>query len=228
MAGWRARDLTVRAAVYYAPAFDDPLWTAGCDWLGRDPQSGRRTVQPERDEVTTDPRRYGFHCTLKPPMRLAHSWDAFLEDAAILASGIPPFDLPSLVVADLGGFLALRETSACPPLHDLADACVTSLDAHRWPADPAEIERRRKSPLTPQQDAMLLDWGYPHVLATWRFHMTLTRRLDPDERLSIRTRAEAHFAAALAQSRRVTDICLFTQAAPDQAFMLAERLPLGG
>ena len=161
-------------------------------------------------------------------MRLAHPWDALVEDAAALAASLAPFALPPLAVADLGGFLALRETAACPALHALADACVTGLDAHRVPSDAAEIARRRQSGLSPVQDAMLLDWGYPHVLGTWRFHMTLTRRLSPEERAGFMPRAEAHFATAIAQPRQVTDICLFTQAAPGAPFLLAERLPLGG
>ncbi len=228
MAHGRARDLSARAAAYYAPAPGDPLWTAGCDWLGRDPQSGRRTVHPGRDALTADPRQYGFHATLKPPMRLAHPWNALMEDAAALAEGLEAFDLPRLEVADLHGFLALRETAPCPALHALADACVAGLDSHRVPPDAAEIARRRKGGLTAQQDAMLLDWGYPYVFATWRFHMTLTRRLSANEQAAVRPQAEAHFAAALALPRRVTDICLFTQAGPDAPFMLAERLPLGG
>ena len=220
--------MTARAAVYYTPGEADPLWAAGCDWLGRDPASGRRMSHPDRDELTADPRLYGFHATLKPPMRLNHGWFPLLEDAEALAARIAPFPLPPLHVTDLGGFLALRETTPCPALHTLADTCVTGLDAHRVPPDAAEIARRRQSRLTPQQDAMLLDWGYPHVLATWRFHMTLTRRLSPAEHATIRPLAEAHFAAALAQPRTVTDICLFTQAGPGAPFILAERVPLRG
>ena len=161
-------------------------------------------------------------------MRLAHPWHALLDDAVALADGLAPFDLPALEVAALGDFLALRETARCPPLHHLADACVTGLDSHRVPADAAEIARRRRSGLTPEQDAMLLDWGYPHVLGTWRFHMTLTRRLSAAERAVVQPAATAHFAAALAQKRRVTDICLFSQAAPGAPFILAERVPLRG
>ncbi len=224
----RARHLTARAAVYYAPALDDPLWAAGCDWLGRDAQTGRRITHPGRDELTAEPRRYGFHATLKPPMRLAHPWSALLEDAVALAEGIAPFALPPLEVAAMGTFLALRETVSCPPLHALADACVTGLDSHRVPADAADIARRRQSRLTPEQDAMLLDWGYPHVLGTWRFHMTLSRTLSPAERAVMEPEAVAHFAAALARPRQVTEICLFTQAAPGAPFTLAERVRLRG
>ena len=220
--------MTARAALYYAPEPDDALWQAGCDWLGRDPASGRVYPHPDRDELTAEPRLYGFHATLKPPMRLAHPWHALLEDASALAARLAPFELPPLEVADISGFLALRETAPCPPLQALADACVTELDVHRVAAGPEEIARRRRAGLTPAQDAMLLDWGYPYVLTTWRFHMTLTRRLSPPERSTILPAAVAHFAAACALPRRVTSICLFSQVAPPSPFLLAERLPLGG
>ncbi|MEJ1977252.1 MAG: DUF1045 domain-containing protein [Acetobacteraceae bacterium] len=113
-------------------------------------------------------------------------------------------------------------------MHALADACVLDLDAHRAPSDAAEIARRRKAGLTPEQDAMLLALGYPHVLGTWRFHMTLTRRLSAAERAVVQPQAEAYFAAALAQPRRVESLCLYTQATPGAPFMLAERLTLRG
>lgn len=159
-------------------------------------------------------------------MRLAHPWSALIDDVVALAAGLAPFDLPPLTVSTAGPFLALRESAPCPPLHALADACVTGLDLHRVPADAAELARRRRAGLTPQQDAHLVNWGYPHVLDTWRFHMTLTRRLTPDEHAAFAPAAEAFFAEALALPRRVTDICIFTQAGPGQDFLLAERIPL--
>ena len=72
----------------------------------------------------------------------------------------------------------------------------------------------------------MLRWGYPYAFATWFFHMTLTRRLTPDERRLLLPAADAHFAAALAVPRRVTAITIFTQAAPGAAFTIAERIPL--
>ena len=220
--------MTARAAVYYAPAETDPLWSAGCDWLGRDPSSGRRILHNDRDDLTAEPRLYGFHATLKPPMRLNHGWHALMEDATALAGRLAPFTLPRLQVADLGGFLALRESAPCPALHALADACVTELDTHRVPPDTAEIVRRTRPGFTAEHHANLLNWGYPHVLGTWRFHMTLTRRLSAEEHATVRPLAEAHFASALAHPQTVTDICLFTQAGPEQPFMLAERVALRG
>ena len=222
-----------RVAVYYAPEPDDPLAEAGARWLGRDAETGEPVAQPPIDgiaEITAEPRLYGFHATLKPPMRLAEgaSWGAVAEAARALADGIAPFDLPPLAVADVHGFLALRETAPCPALQALADLCVAGLDHLRAPPTPEELARRRRAGLTAAQEAMLRRWGYPYVFGSWFFHLTLTRRLAAEERARIMPQAEAWVAPALAQARRVRAICLFTQAEEGAPFRLAERLPLRG
>lgn len=221
----------VRVALYYAPELSDPLWQAGCSWLGRDPETAVALPQPALPgiaEVTADARLYGFHATLKPPMRLATGWAPFLAGVEALAGRLAPFALPRLHVADLSGFLAVRETEPCPALHALADACVEAVDRHRLPPDEAELARRRKTGLSPVQEAMLVRWGYPGVFAAWRFHMTLTRRLTDEERPAWQRAAEAHLAPALDHPRRVEQLCVFTQAASGQPFRIAQRLPLLG
>ena len=222
-----------RVAIYYAPRPDDPLFSAAASWLGRDPESDASLRQPDVPdiaEVTSEPRVYGFHATLKPPMRLAAgaSWDDLVDAARALAAQLAPFDLPPLAVSDVHGFLALRETTASAPLQALADACVAELDAFRAAPSEAELARRRRSGLSPQQDSMLVRWGYPYVFETWFFHMTLTRRLSAAEKLVFQPPAERHFAQALLTPRRVQDICLFTQAAPGRDFVITERMRLRG
>ena len=221
----------MRVAAYYAPLPSDPLWIAASAWLGRDAERGAPEPQPAipgLPEMTADPALYGFHATLKPPIRLLTSYAAFMDDATALAAGLRSFELPPLAVQDLRGFLALRDAEPSMELQAFADACVDRLDRHRAPADAAELARRRKHGLSPEQDAMLSRWGYPHVFGTWFFHMTLTRRLPADEMARVRPLAEAHFAAALAASRRVEHLTIFTQARPGAPFLVAERLPLGG
>jgi putative phosphonate metabolism protein len=222
-----------RIAVYYAPRPDDPLFAAGATWLGRDPESDAPAPQPDLPdigEVTAEPRLYGFHATLKPPMRLAEGrqWFDVLEAARELADRTAAFDLPRLAVGDPHGFLALRETIPCAKLQALADACVEHLDPLRARASEADLARRRRASLSAEQDAMLTRWGYPYVFTTWFFHMTLTRRLTAEEKARFQPAAEAYFAGALSVPRRVSDICLFTQAAPDEPFVIAERLALRG
>ena len=222
-----------RIALYWAPEADDPLHAAGSTWLGRDAATGAALPQPSLPgldlvEATADPRGYGLHATLKPPFRLADGYAAARDATAALAARLAPFDLPPLAVHDLDGFLALRETAPCPALHAFADACVEALDAHRAPATEAEIARRRPERLPPRQRAHLDRWGYPYVFEEWRFHVTLTRRLKPEEKAVILPAVSAHLGDAPAISRRVSAISLFVQPAPGAPFTIAERLPLRG
>ncbi len=222
-----------RVALFYAPARHDPLWTLGASWLGRDPDTNAPVPQPEIPgiaEATADPRGYGLHATLKPPMRLRNGtgWNDVLRAVDGVAAGIAPFDLPPLAVTNLHGFLALRETTPSVPLQTLSDACVAGVDALRAPADDVELARRRRGGLAPAHEAMLVRWGYPYVFATWFFHMTLTRRLNEAEHAIFRPAAEAYVEPALTWTRRVEDICLFTQANSGSPFILADRIPLSG
>jgi putative phosphonate metabolism protein len=222
-----------RIAVYYAPRPDDPLFAAGATWLGRDPESDAPSPQPDIPdivEITAEPRLYGFHATLKPPMRLAEGrqWFDVVLAARALADRTAAFDLPRLSVQDVHGFLALREAISRAPLQALADACVEHIDPFRAPSSDAELARRRRARLSVEQDAMLTRWGYPYVFNTWFFHMTLTRRLTAEEKVRFQPTAEAHFARAISVPRRVSDICLFTQTAPGEPFVIAERFPLRG
>jgi hypothetical protein len=222
-----------RAALYWAPTLEDPLHRLGSQWLGRDAETGASLAQPgipgeDLPSLTADPRGYGLHATLKPPFRLAGGYAGLRADAAELAAATAPFDLPPLEIASLDGFLALREAAPCPPLQALADACVATLDAHRLPPDATEIARRRPERLSPAGRFNLNRWGYPHVFGAWFFHVTLTRRLTPEQDARVRPAAASLLGEAAARPRRVTELCLFTQAAPGAPFLIAERLPLGG
>jgi putative phosphonate metabolism protein len=222
-----------RLALYWAPEADDPLHARGSAWLGRDAETGAVLPQPvvagiDLAQATADPRGFGLHATLKPPFRLRHGYAAAREATVALAARTAPFDLPPLAVHDLDGFLALRETAPCAPLHAFADACVTALDDHREPPDAAEIARRRPERMSPAQRTNLDRWGYPYVFAEWRFHVTLTRRLTPDEKSVLMPAVTAFLSDAPARPRRVAAISLFVQPAPGTPFTIAERLPLRG
>lgn len=222
-----------RVAIYYAPLPADSLTPRSAAWLGRDPATNAPVPQPPIDgiaEVTAEPRLYGFHATLKPPMRLAEgaNWTGFMAAVRAVAASIAPFELPTLAVHDLRGFLALREATPCPALQSLADACVERLDDFRAPPPPEELARRRKASLSPEQDAMLVRWGYPYVFGAWFFHMTLTRRLSDEEKVKVLPLTRAWFDPALSVTRQVEDICVFTQPTASATFTLAERVRLRG
>ena len=96
----------------------------GAAWLGRDIESGHAVAQlpvsgfdaGALNALTAEPRRYGFHATLKPPFALAPGrTEAQLLDAvAHLANIDAAFALPSLRLAAIGRFLALVPAAACP------------------------------------------------------------------------------------------------------------------
>lgn len=221
-----------RVALYYAPAEDDELRSRGNAWVGRDPARGTALQQPAVPglaALTREAASYGFHATLRPPMRLRDgvSLSAFLDATRELAAGIPPFALPPLVVADLFGFLALTEAEPSTALQACADAAVAGVEHLRAPPDDAELARRRRAGLAAAEEANLRRWGYPYVFATWFFHMTLTRKLSEAEHAEFRPEAEAWFEDVLEGPRRVTDISVFVQRAPGEAFVLAERISLG-
>jgi hypothetical protein len=215
-----------RVAVYYAPAAEDPLWARGCRWLGRDPATGASLKQPDVEGIaahTTDPRRYGFHATLKPPMRLAERLDDFLSDVERLARRLESFDLPTLSVQKISRFVALCPTAPSPALQALADACVTELDAHRRPEDPEALAKRAAG-RSIRQLGYLQRWGYPLVLEDWRFHMTLSNSTDHE---SLLPNAEKFFADALAMDRRVENLTVFVEHEPNTPFQILTTFRLG-
>ncbi len=205
----RALPEPYRAALYYVPEAEDPLWALGSRWLGRDAASGAALPQPLAPGIaalTEAPRRYGFHATLKAP----------------IMPRIPSFELAPLAVTPLHGFLALCLARPCPPMHALADACVTQLDIHRTPEDAATQEKRAAGRPRAQREH-IARWGYPLVLDAFRFHMTLTGKAEHNP---LGPAAEAFFAPALAQRRRVTSIGVFVEDAPGDPFRLTHRLRL--
>lgn len=196
----------MRYAVYFAPAPETPLAAAGARWLGRDAVTGEPVAQPPvagidpetQRLLTTDPRRYGFHATLKPPFALkSGTRDTDLTAAFdAFAAARAPFQA-RLAVRRIEGFIAIVPDGPSEALQALADDCVTAFEPFRRPQTVAEVEKRRKAGLTPRQEAHLMAWGYPYVFDTFRFHMTLSQRVHGPEGDALLAGAEAMFAPLL-------------------------------
>ncbi len=216
--------MSPRYALYFAPAAHHPLWLAGCAWLGRDPESGAAGASgAQRGE----PRRYGFHATLKPPFALRDgvTRSQLLAALSRFVDERAPFAMPPLAVAVLADFVALRPVAeAGAPLRRLADDCVRLFDDFRAPPSAAEHARRLATALDAGQRANVERWGYPHVLEHWRFHMTLSDALaDAAGRDALRADATRHFAAALAEPLRCDGVALFVEDVPGADFRLLRR-----
>ena len=229
--------MTRRYAIYFAPPADSALAELGAELLGRDPETGEARPQPRLDgidpdrfhAITEDPRHYGFHATLKAPFALAEGVsDEVLHAAAeAFATGRTPAKGPALALASIGGFLALVPSAGAPEVHALADACVEVFDRFRAPLTAAELERRRRSPLTPAQDRHLERWGYPYVFDEFRFHMTLTARLtDKAEHERVRALLAERTAPVCIDPLRIDAVAVYEQADRQSPFLVTGRYPL--
>ena len=95
--------------------------------------------------LTADPRRYGFHGTLKAPFALAPGeteaqllgeFDAFSEECT-------PFEIPEMTLGQLGPFFALVPAAGCPELQEFADETVRRFSRSGHPCLDADIARRK-------------------------------------------------------------------------------------
>ncbi len=226
-----------RIALYYAPPASSAWWRAGCEWLGRDAETGRSIETPGESALaalgqtvaalTGSPRRYGWHGTLVAPFHTAYcvTPQQVLSEAREWASRITRFEA-SLSAVEMGRFVALK--AARPDddaaIRQIAASALHALAPLRARPSAEDAERRLASGLSARQQTLLHEWGYPYVLDEFRFHMTLSNALD-----SASVRAAI---VALWQSRAETlgplpfhGAALFVQSQPDAPFTLWLRLP---
>ena len=210
-----------RYAIYFAAGADNALSRFGAELLGYDayaddevsfPQ-GALHVAPDWRDITADPRKYGFHGTLKAPMALASGrTEAELKGAcATFAEKAQPIPVIRPVVDAISGFIAVVPAEPVDALQQLAADCVRDFDSFR-PALTAEDRARRKPEKLSERQREYLDrWGYPYVMEEFRFHMTLTGRLDTERRGPILEMLRARFAALKLEMLAIDRITLFKQ-----------------
>jgi putative phosphonate metabolism protein len=228
--------LDMRYAIYYTPPADAPLTRAASSWLGRDaftgaltPPSGGSLSSTEIATHTAPPRHYGFHATLKAPFRLAdNETEASLVKAVdAFAAGAAPVVLPRIRIGQLDGFFALLPERRSAELDRFAGDAVTAFDRFRAPANEADILRRNPEALDHAQLKNLQRWGYPYVFESFRFHMTLTGRVQPQESPRVRQALEDHFASAVPEPFEIASLALFVESEPGAPFKVYSFHPLG-
>jgi putative phosphonate metabolism protein len=223
-----------RYAIYFAAAPASDLNRFGAKLLGYDAYEGADlpfpcTIErPDWRELTEDPRKYGFHATLKAPMSLASGkTEAELVAACESFAGTPrPIPAIKPVVDAISGFIAIVPAEPSPELQRLAADCVTAFDSFRAPLTPADRERRNPSKLTPRQREHLDAWGYPYVMEDFRFHMTLTGRLERPRREEVLAMLRHRFLATKLEVLRVDRIALFRQDDGNARFRIIGHWPL--
>jgi len=179
-----------RYAIYFVPASDTALYRFGAAALGYNCFTGTDSATIDAlpvdagawRELTREPRRYGFHATLKAPFRLAAGRTEaeligeFVEFSATIDSA--PAIEPAVCL--LQHFVAIVPMTVGAGLDRLAASCVKHFDGFRAPLTSADRSRRLAAHLTARQVGHVERWGYPYVFEDFRFHMTLTSALSAD------------------------------------------------
>jgi len=191
-----------RYALYFAPDRSSPLWSFGSRILGYDAASGEALSYPDElgafierwPSLTSEPRKYGFHATLKAPFYLATGSDeqSLLLSVSNFSKVTRSFSLP-LKISNIGPFIALKPASMADQINALASNIVNHFDHFRKPLSAEDRARRLQSPLTDRQIAYLDLYGYPYVHEEFRFHMTLTNSLHIEDREPVLNCIQAMF-----------------------------------
>lgn len=228
--------MSARYAIYYAPEPTSSLWQLASKWLGRDAIAGGSLTQPQFPaladldfaEITADPRHYGFHATLKAPFALLPGrTEAELMDAAGAFAAARAAFQADISPQALGPFLAFRIAGTSADMEALHADCVRAFEPFRAPLSTADLARRRRAKLTPLQDAHLVNWGYPYIFESFRFHMTLTGSIADDAiKARVLATAQAYFADVPA-SHNFGSVSLFRQENRDSPFTIIEHFPFG-
>jgi hypothetical protein len=223
-----------RYAIYFTPPPASDLWRFGCAALGYDPRNGELTdaergpfaeIMPRR--FVAEPSQYGFHATLRAPFELAPtaSRESLLTAATTFAARHRPVAIGPLRLAVMDTFIALVPVEQTAQLSKFAGGCVEFSEPHRAPLGPIDRARRLKAALTHEQIALLDRWGYPYVFDQFKFHMSLTGKLEPADSKSALDALQAHYAA-IDEPVTLDAITVLVQPARDQRFHVIARLPL--
>jgi putative phosphonate metabolism protein len=219
-----------RYAIYYAPAPGSVLDRFGANLLGYDAYRGDdlpfpadvTLARPDWRELTSDPRKYGFHATLKAPMALAPGRTEAELAAACERFAATPRSIPVIepVVDSISGFIAVVPAQPSAELLQFTADVTREFDSFRAPLTPRDRARRNPEKLTPRQRQYLDCWGYPYVMEEFRFHMTLTGRLDPAWHEPVMAMLRDRFSAIGLKALAIDRIALFRQDAADSRFRI--------
>ena len=220
---------------------ESELWRFGCDVIGRDALTGASRdgfalegyTPADWRNMTSDPRRYGFHATLKAPFRLrldldiadlTHSLAEFVRKFAAFDAG--ELSVGAVLMGDGRAFAALRPQGGLNELRSFEASVVRALDHLREPASAGDRKRRNLARLTPRQAYYLDAWGYPYVLDEFRPHFTLTNAIADADRVARLLQQEFRLRVA-SPALRVDALTLFGESEPGGEFKIVRRFPLG-
>jgi len=225
-----------RYAIYHVPPAEAALYRFGAALLAYDAFTAsdidhpREAIHafPDWHDLTADPRKYGFHATLKAPFLLKDGESEAGLCRAFDGFVAAPREIPVIapVVRAIGSFIAVVPDVPATPLAKLADDAVRAFETFRAPLTEHDRQRRLKSSLTARQIEHLESWGYPYVFEEFRFHMTLTGSLPVEKRDRVLPFLQSEFAKLGLASHAIDHVALLRQDSSNTRFVIIRHAAL--
>jgi hypothetical protein len=227
-----------RYAIYYCPDTTSHWWETWSKWLGRYPDQEEEIPQLQCPGIskerfyqfTENPRRYGLHATLKAPFFLnqTSTFDDVLKATYQICQQHTPFEI-DLELLLYGDFLALVSKTSSNSLQLLERDLVIQLDSFRLTLTDIQLNQRRSLGLSPREDQLLQEWGYPFVLDCFQFHLSLTgslKKATKEEIEAMTNFAQMQFRALRDKIIKIDSICIFEELEENSKLILKKRIPL--
>jgi len=215
--------MSERYAVYFSPDTDSELGQFGQTVFCRTANSIRTLdasstfIDQDRwRQLTEKPAHYGFHATLKAPFELVEgqTLETLTSQVERFAASAQTIELATLYPRSLGGFMALNLDSDIDALSNFALNCVETFEPFRRALSDTDIARRKQHQLSDRQEFYLQKYGYPHVGDEFRFHLTLTGRLESDDQ-DFENWVISEYKNSVSQTPVLDRVSIFMQ--PDRA-----------
>ncbi len=171
-----------RYAIYWTPEPESELAKFGASWLANSYEIPGLPFNLAA-RATKTPARYGLHATLKAPFRLrADASEADLQAALDNFCTMRRAPLGGcLKLSRFQGYLGLVLASRKAEIDWLAAQCVTQFDSFRAPLSEDDRDRRESGNWVEQEATFFAEFGYPYVLSSFEFHVTLAGPLNDEE-----------------------------------------------
>ena len=221
-----------RYAIYYVPSENSELDLFGKCWLGWDPYKGVETTKSDLSKLPSfkkfsslvlTPKQYGFHGTIKAPFRLKneYTYNDLENKVREISKQIHSFYFDQLIIKKLGNFIGLIPTNNLK-INAVSNKFVEELDYLRDELSESEIKKRKPHKLTSNQKQMLFKWGYPYVFDEFKFHLTLTSKLNVVEIDDVLRSLQNILKQVNLNKISFNNICIFGQK-NDEKFYFVKR-----
>ena len=221
-----------RYAIYYAPSENSELDLFGKCLLGWDPYKGVETTKSDLSKLPSfkkfsglvlTPKQYGFHGTIKAPFKLKneYTYNDLENKVREISKQIHSFYFDQLIIKKLGNFIGLIPTNNLK-VNAVSNKFVEELDYLRDELSESEIKKRKPHKLTSNQKQMLFKWGYPYVFDEFKFHLTLTSKLNVVEIDDVLRSLQNILKQVNLNKISFNNICIFGQKS-DEKFYFVQR-----